>query len=447
MAGKEETAEVGGERSSCSPSLEDRPGILIVGPSAVGKRTLLSRLLSLDLEDDPDSDSDSDSQLLIRGWTIDTKYYSADVSVWVAHLTDGFRIENLPSRRRLAAVVMIFDATDLSSLAAVQEWVSRNEIHDFEILLCVGNKVDLVPGHPVHQEYRRRLLRRQQKLELEQSASDEFGISETEGANLLGNNEDEEEVVEEDQSFQIRRSCIEWCTDRNIEYIEACASNPEFDKCLSVDGDSQGMERIFGALSAHMWPGMVLKSGNKIAEQPLPDEEELSEESDYELEYEVLSAGSAEPWDDTRWVSASTTTSTPSEGESSAAEKHDVAGLSNGNKESLVSNAGEGGIGTYPENGEKGYEGNVQLSSTRRGESSEDGKGAVRKKEVWEANGEVEPFDFEDLEKVMFEIGNIRDGLRLMPDVQRREMAANLAMKMASMFGGGSDDEEPDELE
>ncbi|CAI0404024.1 unnamed protein product [Linum tenue] len=445
MAGE----EVVPEPSMSSPSLEDRPGILIIGPSAVGKRTLLSRLLSLDLEDDPDPDSDS--QLLIRGWTINTKYYSADVSVWVTHLTDGFRIENLPSRRRLAAVIMVFDATDLSSLAAVQEWVSRTDIHEYEILLCVGNKVDLVPGHPVHQEYRRRLLRRQQKLELEQCASDEFGISETEGANLLGNNveEEEEEVVEEeDQSFQIRRSCIEWCTDRNIEYIEACASNPEFDKCLSVDGDSQGMERIFGALSAHMWPGMVLKSGNKMAEQPIPEEEDLSEESDYELEYEVLSAGSAEPWDDTRWVSASTTTSTPSEGESNAHEKHVVAGLSNGNKESSSTASNAGGVmGTHPEDGEQGYEGNLLSSSAQREESSEDDKGAVRNAEVSEANGEVEPFDFEDLEKLMFEIGNIRDGLRLMPDVQRREMAANLAMKMASMFGGGSDDEEPDGFE
>ncbi|CAL1377374.1 unnamed protein product [Linum trigynum] len=444
MAGE----EVVPEPSMSSPSLEDRPGILIIGPSAVGKRTLLSRLLSLDLEDDPDPDSDS--QLLIRGWTINTKYYSADVSVWVTHLTDGFRIENLPSRRRLAAVIMVFDATDLSSLAAVQEWVSRTDIDDYEILLCVGNKVDLVPGHPVHQEYRRRLLRRQQKLELEQSASDEFGISETEGANLLGNNEDdEEEVVEEqDQSFQIRRSCIEWCTDRNIEYIEACASNPEFDKCLSVDGDSQGMERIFGALSAHMWPGMILKSGNKMAEQPIPEEEDLSEQSDYELEYEVLSAGSAEPWDDTRWVSASTTISTPSEGESNAHVKHDVAGLSNGNKESSSTASNAGGVmGIHPEDGEQGYEGNLLSSSAQREESSEDDKGAVRNAEVSEANGEVEPFDFEDLEKLMFEIGNIRDGLRLMPDVQRREMAANLAMKMASMFGGGSDDEEPDGFE
>jgi alpha- and gamma-adaptin-binding protein p34 len=31
-----------------------------------------------------------------------------------------------------------------------------------------------------------------------------------------------------------------------------------------VDGDSQGLERLFGVLSAHMWPGMVLKSGNRI---------------------------------------------------------------------------------------------------------------------------------------------------------------------------------------
>lgn len=33
---------------------------------------------------------------------------------------------------------------------------------------------------------------------------------------------------------------------------------------LSVNGDSQGLERLLGALSAHMWPGMILKSGNRI---------------------------------------------------------------------------------------------------------------------------------------------------------------------------------------
>jgi len=49
--------------------------------------------------------------------------------------------------------------------------------------------------------------------------------------------------------------------------------------------------------------------------------------------------------------------------------------------------------------------------------------------------------DLEDLEHLMSEIGNMRAGLRLMPDFQRREMAAKLAMKMASIFGGDSDEE------
>lgn len=39
---------------------------------------------------------------------------------------------------------------------------------------------------------------------------------------------------------------------------------------LSVDGDSQGVERVRCALSAHMWPSMVLKSSDKIVQPTLP---------------------------------------------------------------------------------------------------------------------------------------------------------------------------------
>lgn len=42
---------------------------------------------------------------------------------------------------------------------------------------------------------------------------------------------------------------------------------------LSVDGDLQGVERLDGALSAYMWPGMVLKSGDKINEPSLPEKQ------------------------------------------------------------------------------------------------------------------------------------------------------------------------------
>ncbi|CAK7355507.1 unnamed protein product [Dovyalis caffra] len=386
-------------KSPDSKSLETLPGIFFIGSSNVGKRTLVSRLVSLDSEDS----FDLSNQVFSHGWNINNKYYSADVALWMTHLHEGFSIGSLPIYNKLAALVMVFDLSDLESFVALKDWVAGTDISNFEILLCIGNKVDRIPGHPVHAEYRKRVRKIGElgsfddpNIEL-----DDFGISETEGSNLLG---DEEEPLRE-----IKRSCIEWCTENGIEYIEACASNVDFDKCLSVDGDSQGVERLYGALSAHMWPGMILKSDNKITQPKLPDKEEISEEeSDYEFDYEVLSAGSAEPWDDTYggWVSANGATAI-----------QDVGGQEKFDKEMQPSSSA------------------MELL---------DDKGVVPDVHEPCDNGdsdEVTPFDFEDLEQLLSEIGNVRDSLRLMPDFQRRDLAANLAMKMAAMFGGGSDDD------
>ncbi|KAL5774414.1 hypothetical protein ACOSP7_011971 [Xanthoceras sorbifolium] len=398
-------------------SLENRPGVLIVGSSNVGKRTLISRLISVDFEDA----SDSSSQVVVHGWTINTKYYTADVSLWMAHLHEGFSVgAQFPFFDSLAALVMVFDLNDLSTLDALKDWVSRVDIKPFEILLCIGNKVDLLPDHSVHAEYRRRLLNPAASSADSSSDFTEYGISETEGSSLLG---------DEEPSWEIKRSCLEWCTEHNIEYIEACASNADFDKCLSVNGDSQGVERLVGALSAHMWPGMILKSGDKITEPSLPEKEELSEEeSDYEFKYEMLSAGSAEPWDDSDevWVSANGIDGIPDTGGSSAKNisitEHDQANV------------------TGCENAE------LQPSTSRDAlEDDEiDNKEEQHAEEPSKAS-ELDmdsPFDVEDLEQLMSEIGSMRDNLRLMPDFQRREMAAKLATKMAAMFGDSSEDEE-----
>ncbi|KAL6993343.1 hypothetical protein U1Q18_011459 [Sarracenia purpurea var. burkii] len=393
-------------------SLEERPGIFIIGSSNVGKRTIISRLLCVDFEDASDSSSD----VVSYGWTINTKYYTADVSVWMAHFHDDFSIGALPIYDRLAALVMVFDMTDLSSLAAIKDWVSHTNIQKFEILLCIGNKVDLLPGHTAHIEYRRRLHRlAESSLDPEFS---EYGISETEGVSLLG---------DEESPLEIKKSCLEWCTEHNIEYIEACASNADFDICLSVDGDLQGVERLYGALSAHMWPGMVLNSGDKITEPCLPEKQELSEEeSDYEFEYEVLSAGSAEPRDDRddEWVSADGSLATSFAGCSVA---QNVTTKECGGETGISSGEGEqqpfSSISSLVED-----VGRVLPNSHEPEKASELDKDSV--------------YDFEDLEHLMSEIGNMRDNLRLMPDFQRREMAANLALKMAAMFGDGSGDED-----
>lgn len=52
--------------------------------------------------------------MFMNSWTIDTKYYTADVSIWMAHLDDGFSINALPISNKLAALVMVFDMNDVS---------------------------------------------------------------------------------------------------------------------------------------------------------------------------------------------------------------------------------------------------------------------------------------------------------------------------------------------
>lgn len=109
-----------------------------------------------------------------------------------------------------------------SSLLTLRNWVGNIDVQRFEVLLCIGNKADLVPGHGAHVEYRRRMQK------IGESSSDphpeylDFGINENEGCGLLS---------EEEPQIEIRDSTLKWCIEHNIEYIEACASNADFDKC------------------------------------------------------------------------------------------------------------------------------------------------------------------------------------------------------------------------
>ncbi|XP_021843153.2 uncharacterized protein [Spinacia oleracea] len=385
------------EQHTENEAIQKRPAILVIGSPGVGKRTILSRLLSVDFEEG----SDTSPEVLIQGWTIDTKYYSADVAIWMAHLHEGIPPSSLPDFKQFAAIVMVFDMSELSSLAALKKWVSHTDVQKSDILLCIGNKVDLVPGHPAHDEYKRRLQRLADPFAGSDVDSFEYGVFESEGSSLLGNDE---------PSCDIKSSCFEWCMERNIEYVEACASNAEFDKCLSINGDSQGVERLHGALSAHMWPGMVLKSGNRILAPTLPDKQESSdEESDYEAEYEVLSGGSAELWDDTEdsWVSAIPPNTSSDLKSVSDAEKAEPSA----SKSSECREKDE----------------DVEVKEVEDYVSDDIDKGAH--------------LELEDLEHLMSDIANMRSNSRLMPDFQRREMAAKLAMQMAALFGDCSGDE------
>ncbi|KAG9440705.1 hypothetical protein H6P81_020870 [Aristolochia fimbriata] len=449
--------------------LEDRPGILVIGPCNVGKRTLLSRLLAVDLSDA----SDSSSEVLCHGWTIDTKYYTADLAIWMMHLDEEFSLGSLPVMERLGALVMVFDMSDLSSFTALQDWVSHNDIVRFEILLCIGNKADLLPGHFAHVAYRRKLLKHGESSSDPHPEYLDYGIHESEGSSLL---EDEE------PSGDFRRSCLEWCSQNNIEFLEACASNPDFDKCLSVDGDSQGVDRLYGALSAHMWPGMVLKSGNMVPHSVSVKKEDITsdEESDLEIEYEILSKGSAEPWDDLHDLPSTTDTDRVNGNtvisdvyeehetrDADAAETstsridHEADTQTSATTVPTLSDCRTDILSHNPEKEEiqeslsQGLEWKDSRNAPAVHDRSQDDTTAETSTSEILAEEDTETkasipikmdedthVGMEDLEHLMCEISHMRENLRLMPDFQRKEMAAKLAMKMAAMFADSSDEDE-----
>ncbi|MBA0585420.1 hypothetical protein Gorai_016198 [Gossypium raimondii] len=178
-----------------------------------------------------------------------------------------------------------------------------------------------------------------------------------------------------------------------------------------------------------MWPGMVLKSGDMITEPSLPEKEDSSEEEpDYQFEYEVLSAGSAEPGNGIveEWISASPANTFLDIGKSVDAGNSD-SDCVQGN----ITRCEKEESHTFPT-------GSALGEKIDRMEPNAEEPGRASASEV----DDGPHYEFEDLEQLMSEIGNIRSNLRLMPDFQRREMAAKLAIKMAAMFGGDSDDEE-----
>lgn len=155
--------------------------------------------------------------------------------------------------------------------------------------------------------------------------------------------------------------------------------------------------------------------------------ESSEEESDYEVEYEILSAGSAEPGDDTdgNWVSAN-----------HFASVGDTQGLVNQNL------ATENSIVDINNRSAGELQPSTSASALQEEIDNEESSIAADVSDKASESDEGAPFGLDNLEQLMSEVGTMRDSLRLMPDFQRRDMAANLAMKMAAMFGDGSGDEE-----
>ena len=166
--------------------------------------------------------------------------------------------------------------------------------------------------------------------------------------------------------------------------------------------------------------------------------ESTDDESNYDFEYEVLSHGSDDQWEFVGETSTSRSFERSSEANDKQYHTHQVV---NPSADSSASNALPSDRPTEPTAESTVTQSNKANDSDHVDKTTADSLDN-RQGDVTEANNlfEDEHYGLDGLEKLMSEIGNMRSNLRLMPDFQRREMAAKLAMKMAAMFG--DDDEE-----
>lgn len=178
--------------------------------------------------------------------------------------------------------------------------------------------------------------------------------------------------------------------------------------------------------------------------------ESTDDESEYEFEYEALSHGSDEEWSGYSDAVVTRMHNETADGINQD-PKHEMSNIHEAEVETSSSTpapALERGIVIHEPSAEINIVEN--LRGKQEGEISVEQKPGSNFEEQEGLGSDVvnindldedAHYGLDDLERLMFEIGNMRDNLRLMPDFQRREMAANLALKMAAMFGDVSDDE------
>lgn len=54
-----------------------------------------------------------DCLTFLGSWTINTKYYTADVAVWISHICDDYSLPTFPQSHPLVALVMVFDLSEV----------------------------------------------------------------------------------------------------------------------------------------------------------------------------------------------------------------------------------------------------------------------------------------------------------------------------------------------
>ncbi|KAJ3129442.1 hypothetical protein HK100_008614 [Physocladia obscura] len=207
--------------------------ILVLGEAATNKRRLVQQITgNNDVNKNAITQKEEEVGGQIVEWRMRTKYYTAAVRIYIADIDnieaattaaatptdkDNVEIHNEPSEvdvwadslgSAVDALVLVWDSSRPSSLAAVQPWARFAAITDPAIALCIDTNIDNT------------------------------------------NTEIEKSIAE----------CALWCTENGLELI--CLS----DKPPTPE-EAVGLDRVVEALQANPWAGLIRLDPKK---QPPP---------------------------------------------------------------------------------------------------------------------------------------------------------------------------------
>eukprot|EP00198_Chlamydomonas_reinhardtii_P007017 XP_001696353.1 adaptin-interacting protein [Chlamydomonas reinhardtii] len=366
----------------------ENPLVLVAGAPGVGKTSLVRAFSGSAAP----ANSDGTAQ-----WHIETKYYRTDVNV--RECSDASIEASTGSQPE--ALVVAFSLKEPKTFTTARAMACLFDLEAVEVKLLVGTHADA----------------------LAPSASAA-----------------ERETSEQPAWFQ---EAADWSIQNGFELIICSPAVLAVDAALTLDGDRQGVARVVEALQAHMWPNLELldKGKEAAAAGGATALEAAGASGNDDVEEDADAAGSgytALGGEDTAAAAATSSSGldAPSKPQlTSTARNADASATANGGSKAAGGEAGKPAAAA-PAISETAPMGAAPKAGGRRDEEVEDE----------EAEDEEAEKVMEGLEKLMEEMRGHKDRLGVMSDEERRERAADLAMRMMAMMGmedgEDSDDDE-----
>ncbi|KAL6752317.1 hypothetical protein V8C86DRAFT_2758249 [Haematococcus lacustris] len=198
-----------------------------------------------------------------------------------------------------------------------------------------------------------------------------------------------------------------WCSEHGYEYVECCLTDAAVDAQLQLDGEPQGVARVREALQAHMWPGLTRKPPG--LQQPVMQARPAGQG--------VAAARGLQP------AQAEGAAESAGGGMGHSQEPSSVAGQVAGPPCAPA----PAGPGSGPQGPGQGQE--QAAAATQQGHG--DGSCGL-------------PEDEDAFEQLFKDLAGAKASLSQLSDKERREQAAELALRMAALLGEGSGEDSED---